>query len=129
MMRQPPRSTLFPYTTLFRSTLPLLAPPFHQIPLPASAEPPRKLQTVRFCTLTLAAFQTMIPLRPLAPFELLGPKFCRYSWRRQRAEPGLVPSTITVLRFMPRRYTSRAVISTPAGKSEPPFGVRLELVL
>src|SRR5471032_3645271 len=27
MIRRPPRSTLFPYTTLFRSTLPLYRPP------------------------------------------------------------------------------------------------------
>src|SRR2546430_14077639 len=27
MIRRPPRSTLFPYTTLFRSELPLRAPP------------------------------------------------------------------------------------------------------
>src|ERR1035441_8444171 len=26
-MRRPPRSTLFPYTTLFRSTVPLVVPP------------------------------------------------------------------------------------------------------
>src|SRR5260370_24605116 len=30
MIRRPPRSTLFPYTTLFRSQLPLLVTGFHQ---------------------------------------------------------------------------------------------------
>src|SRR6267378_2852353 len=32
MIRRPPRSTLFPYTTLFRSQLPLHVPPDEPIP-------------------------------------------------------------------------------------------------
>src|SRR5260370_23010486 len=34
MIRRPPRSTLFPYTTLFRSALPYVAGIFAAIPLP-----------------------------------------------------------------------------------------------
>src|SRR2546430_3476307 len=34
MIRRPPRSTLFPYTTLFRSTRQELPRPRHPIPLP-----------------------------------------------------------------------------------------------
>src|SRR4029434_11321007 len=33
MIRRPPRSTLFPYTTLFRSPCPLLSSPLHSSPL------------------------------------------------------------------------------------------------
>src|SRR5256885_10290943 len=41
MIRRPPRSTLFPYTTLFRS---LLAPPTTRVPeATVVAVPPRKL--------------------------------------------------------------------------------------
>src|SRR2546430_13067731 len=43
MIRRPPRSTLFPYTTLFRSHLPLHggSPPRPLSPLPDTGEPPR----------------------------------------------------------------------------------------
>src|SRR2546430_13511822 len=33
MIRRPPRSTLFPYTTLFRSLLPTISPGFPKLPL------------------------------------------------------------------------------------------------
>src|SRR3712207_8263148 len=33
MIRRPPRSTLFPYTTLFRSSLPYGAPPPYEAPV------------------------------------------------------------------------------------------------
>src|SRR3712207_9263154 len=41
MIRRPPRSTLFPYTTLFRSPVPPLLGPLreHQLYLPAPASP------------------------------------------------------------------------------------------
>ena len=65
--------------------LPLPSPPFHQISLPAVPAPPRKLQTVRFSTLTPSAFQTRMPLRPSGlPSEPGTPK----SWRVRRTARG-----------------------------------------
>ena len=106
-------------------TLPLSAPPFHQISLPASRAPPRKLHAVRFSIETLPAFHTMSPLTPEAPpaactayglalddAEPLRPKFCAEPLLLHAADPGLVPSTITVLRFMPRMCRSGVVMST-----------------
>ncbi len=53
------------------------SPPFHQIWLPASPAPLRKLHAVRFSMLTLSAFHTTMPLRPSAlPFEPTAPKLC-----------------------------------------------------
>src|SRR3712207_6852591 len=42
MIRRPPRSTLFPYTTLFRSALPLVAMAQEQAALPVLLEAARK---------------------------------------------------------------------------------------
>src|SRR2546422_7149059 len=42
MIRRPPRSTLFPYTTLFRSLVPVEADPGRPLVLPPLS-PPRKL--------------------------------------------------------------------------------------
>src|SRR3989454_12602730 len=56
MIRRPPRSTLFPYTTLFRSPHPLGAPPrrllvcadpVRPVPVVAPLEPRRPSETVR----------------------------------------------------------------------------------
>src|ERR1700685_2779354 len=109
-------------------TLPLPSPPFHQISLPASPAPFRKLQTVRFSTVTLAAFQTMIPFSPCAFPLIFGPRFWSAALVLQ-AGPLLVPSTITVLRFMPTIQMSGLVTSTPADSSARPRGCRLEGVL
>ena len=49
---------------------PLPSPPLNQIWLPPSPLPLRKLQTVRFSTVTPSALKTSIPLRPNPP----GPK-------------------------------------------------------
>src|SRR5690349_22460179 len=38
MIRRPPRSTLFPYTTLFRSACPVLAPSWQVMGAPQSIE-------------------------------------------------------------------------------------------
>jgi len=96
--------------------------------LPALPWPLRKLQAVRFWTHTFAAFHTMIPLRPSAPPLPWGPRF----WSRLarlHAGPDLVPSTTTVLRFMPRTYTRGVVIKMPAAVSDRPAGAREDLVL
>src|SRR5579863_6518009 len=98
------------------------APPFHQISLPVSPVPPRKLQVVRFWTQTLSAFHASIPSRPAVPPLSLGPKFWADFLLLQTGVPGLVPSTITVLRFIPRTETSGFVSSTPAGTSGLPLG-------
>ena len=42
----------------------LSAPPFHQMPLPESPVPARKLQVVRLSIDTPFAFHTTTPLRP-----------------------------------------------------------------
>src|SRR5258707_12647074 len=42
MIRRPPRSTLFPYTTLFRSYLSLLANPFDVVSFTRVANSPRR---------------------------------------------------------------------------------------
>src|SRR5438309_8356174 len=94
---------------------PLSAPPFHQISLPAPPFPPRKLQAVRFWTHTLSAFQTMIPFRPPGPPSTLGPKFW-LALTLLHGAPALVPSTITLLRFMPRRRRRGVLMRMPAGK-------------
>src|SRR2546422_3110479 len=39
MIRRPPRSTLFPYTTLFRSLMPMLDPVFPSLPAPEDISP------------------------------------------------------------------------------------------
>src|SRR5438132_13108548 len=75
--------------------LPVPSPPFHQIWLPS----PRKLQTVRFSIHTLSVLKATIPERP----ELFGPKVWSARLAEHRGVPGLVPSTTTALRFMPRR--------------------------
>ena len=108
--------------------LPLPLAPFHQISLPASPAPPKKLQTVRFSTSTLLAFQTMIPFNPWALPLTFGPKFWSAA-RLLHAGPLLVPSTITELRFMPTIQMSGLVTSTPAASSARPRGCRLEVVL
>src|SRR2546422_6258580 len=48
MIRRPPRSTLFPYTTLFRSVVPLCASSHTSIPCTTPAKP-----TCRFSTRVL----------------------------------------------------------------------------
>ncbi len=75
-----------------------------------------------FWTETLSAFQTMTPLSPSAEPPTTGPKFCAEGLRAHAGEPGLVPSTITVLRFIPRRWRLALVISTPAGRFVTPAG-------
>ncbi len=92
------------------------SPPFHQISLPVSPDPLRKLQVVRFSTLTSFAFHTTMPLRPAAfPSDPTAPKLC---WAGAALhgveEPALVPSTITVPRSIPRRWMSDFVMRTPA---------------
>ena len=71
----------------------------------------------------------MIPFSPSAPFLGSGPKFCAAADLLQRGEPGLVPSTTTVFRFIPRTWMRGVVIRTPAGVSAAPLGALLELVL
>src|SRR2546426_3836675 len=44
MIRRPPRSTLFPYTTLFRSQL--LAPNFIEVRFPSAIRPPVGAQSI-----------------------------------------------------------------------------------
>ena len=81
----------------------VLAPPFHQISLPASRVPSRKLQAVRFCDPDVVGLPHHDPVqarRGLPP--IVGPKFWS-ACALLHARSGLVPSTITVLRFMPRR--------------------------
>src|SRR6266566_2480614 len=60
MIRRPPRSTLFPYTTLFRSPLPI-----HR--RPERLGPARRRPAVRFdpaqCARALAWFQATMPGR------------------------------------------------------------------
>src|SRR5947209_19472209 len=109
--------------------LPPPSPPFHQTSLPARPAPLRKLQAVRFSIQTSSAFQTTRPFSPSGPFEPAGPKFWSAWLRLHGREPRLVPSTTTLLRFIPRRCRSGVVISTPAGVSEASFGARLERVL
>src|SRR3712207_7941905 len=58
MIRRPPRSTLFPYTTLFRSTLKLVGP------LSAKAEGSMELLVDGFHDLTDARRPTPKPLGP-----------------------------------------------------------------
>src|SRR5712672_4301854 len=61
MIRRPPRSTLFPYTTLFRSGSPVVAPVWHSgsvsvpIPGPRSEEHTSELQSLAYlvCRLLL----------------------------------------------------------------------------
>ena len=85
--------------------LPLPSPPLNQIWLPPPPEPSRKLQAVRFSTLTPLALKTSTPLRP-SGFLFLprGPRSCRRGLLGQRFGPGFVPSTNTALRFIPRRW-------------------------
>ncbi|MGA8338885.1 MAG: hypothetical protein WB761_29385 [Solirubrobacteraceae bacterium] len=105
------------------------SPPFHQISLPALPVPPRKLQAVRFWTDTPSALYTMIPLRPSwPPLPSEGPKFSSAAFELHCGEPGLVPSTTTVFRFIPRRVTLGVAISTAAGVSDASVGA-LELVV
>src|SRR5207302_2839771 len=40
MLQRPPQSTLFPYTTLFRSPAVVARPPIMAVPLPVIAPPP-----------------------------------------------------------------------------------------
>src|SRR5690349_24955167 len=47
LLRRPPRSTLFPYTTLFRSSPSLAAPPPAAAPPPSSDGPPRTRAVAR----------------------------------------------------------------------------------
>src|ERR1700747_1017135 len=98
----------------------LPAPPFHQISLPvwpSPPDPPRKLHAVKFCTETLLAFQTTIPLSPSVPPLPAGPKLCAACFVLHRPDPGFVPSITTLLRFIPRSFRLRVVISTAAGVS------------
>src|SRR5690242_19913945 len=101
---------------------PVSSPSFHQISLPLPPDPPRKLQAVRFWTHTSLARHTMIPFRPYGvPWESLGPKFWSLVAVLQDG-PDLVPSTITLLRFMPRMNRCGVVTSTPDGSSGLPLG-------
>ena len=52
--------------------------------------------------LTLFAFHTTMPLRPWALPPTTGPRFWSCGAALHVDEPALVPSTTTVLRFMPR---------------------------
>ncbi len=70
---------------------------------------------MRFSTFTLSAFQTMIPFSPACPPLTLGPKFCADFLSLHRAVCGLVPSTTTLLRLMPRSVRLRVWMTTPAG--------------
>ena len=72
-------------------TWPLPSPPLNQIWLPPPPEPLRKLQAVRFSTVTPSALKTSTPLRP-SPF---GPKSWSPAADEHFGEPGLVPSTTT----------------------------------
>ena len=51
------------------------------------------------------------------------PKFWAEPLLLQTADPGLVPSTMTVLRFMPRMCRFGVVMSTAAGNCDAPLGV------
>ena len=94
--------------------MPLSAPPFHQISFPESPVPARKLQAVRFSTLTSSAFHTRIPLRPTAwPFGPAAPKFWSAGSELHAGDPALVPSTMTPDRLIPRRWMSGVSIMTP----------------
>ena len=63
--------------------------------------------------LTLSAFDTTMPLRPVALPSLTTPNCWSASAAEHWAAPAFVPSTTVVLRSMPRRWTPAVVISTP----------------
>src|ERR1035441_11077162 len=68
MIRRPPRSTLFPYTTLFRSAVPVAAEaalsrcPFHPCWLPRSEEHTSELQSLRHLVCRLLLEKNIIYL-------------------------------------------------------------------
>ncbi len=85
---------------------------------------------MRFWTETLSAFYTMIPLSPSWPaVPSVGPKSWSDALELHSGEPGLVPSTITVFRFIPRRVTCGVAISTAAGVSAESVGALESVVL
>src|SRR2546425_5347426 len=68
MIRRPPRSTLFPYTTLFRSPLPkFTVPPAPPVAVPNACEKP----VPPLCA--LAAFVALPPAPLPAPFDPVPP--------------------------------------------------------
>src|SRR3712207_7698719 len=65
MIRRPPRSTLFPYTTLFRSTRAMCSLPYGAL-LRHTRDPLGDLAAERYDALVAAAFEDA-GLRPLTP--------------------------------------------------------------
>src|ERR1035438_1891451 len=80
MIRPPPRSTLFPYTTLFRSTL---APPPQKsllAKLRPSIEPPNReltLADIRVSSTNLATALATLPASTTSPIVVRGPEPAR----------------------------------------------------
>ena len=112
-------------------TAPDPSPPFHQISLPPPWSPVRKLQAVRFSIDTPSALNASTPLRPDRACRrrpaARGPG--RLAWFEQLGAPGLVPSTITWLRSMPRRCRSALLSSTPAPPLSSPAGGVVHLLV
>jgi hypothetical protein len=87
------------------------------------------LHAVRFSIETLDALNTISPFDPegrvvaavraypleVGVPELARPKFWAEVLLLQTEEPGLVPSTITLLRLIPRMWRFGVVMTTPAG--------------
>jgi len=92
---------------------PVPSPPFHQTPLPDGSDPEKKLQTVRLSTLTPFACQTTIPLRPAGIPPTEAPNCWSAGLDEHAGAPGFVPSTTTLVRLMPRRWTCEVVMRTP----------------
>src|SRR6516165_3425338 len=109
--------------------VPLDPPPLNQISSPGVLAPERKLQAVRFSTLTPDALNTIRPFRPVgAPPGPSGPRSWSTVAELHPDAPGLVPSSRTPLRSMPRMWMPGVVTSTAApAVSSPtaPGGTRL----
>src|SRR3989442_8737947 len=93
MIRRPPRSTLFPYTTLFRSPLPL-SPPSSYLPI----------------SLSLSLCLSPIPLCPPSLFLSLSPSLSRSEEHTSelQSRPHLVCRLL-----LEKKKSSHRLIDTP----------------
>src|SRR2546427_7074527 len=86
MIRRPPRSTLFPYTTLFRSSEPTIAAPI--VPRPTAAPPVAQKFAPKFAA-NASAFRPMRSEEHTSELQSQSNLVCRLLLEKKKIEPTL----------------------------------------
>src|SRR2546430_3647342 len=127
MIRRPPRSTLFPYTTLFRSNR-------DDLPYPANFLDPASQFQIFFCN-SICVVRNQLNLEAVVggcSIPVVPPFFCLKRHRSEEHTPELPSHSNIVCRLLlekkktcdrgaaPRRRTPLPGTSFPAGRRRPP---------